>query len=214
MAGRRRIGARTVRIASWAIVALPAALLGEQAIRDGLGANPVETITHSTGIWALRLLVASLAVTPLRRLGLAALAPARRVLGLGAFGWASAHFATYLTLDLGFDFGFLGEDVLERPYITVGFAALALLSVLAVTSTRGWQKRLGRRWTLLHRGVYPAAVLAALHFLWLVKADLREPALYAGSIALLLGMRGAWALRSRAARGRPGAAPAGRSSTA
>jgi len=210
---RRRISARAVRVAAWVTVSVPAVLLGVQAVQDGLGANPVEAITHATGIWALRFLVASLTVTPLRRLGLAALAPARRILGLGAFGWAFAHFTTYLTLDLGFDFGFLGEDVLERPYITVGFSALAILGVLAVTSTRGWQKKLGRRWTLLHRGVYPAAVLAALHFVWLVKADLREPAIYAALIAGLLAVRAGFALRSRTARSADRGAAVERSSS-
>ena len=183
------VGPRGVRAIGWIAVALPAVLLGARAFRGELGANPVEAITHFTGIWALRFLVASLAVTPLRRSGFSALAPARRILGLGAFGWAAAHFATYLSLDLGFDFAFLGEDILERPYISVGFGAFAILTALAVTSTRGWQKKLGRRWVLLHRGVYPAAVLAALHFVWLVKADFREPAFYAGVIAVLLALR-------------------------
>ena len=204
---RRRISARSVRATAWAAVLAPIGLLVVEALREGLGANPVEAITHATGIWALRFLVASLAVTPLRRMGLTMLAPARRVLGLGAFAWAAAHFTTYLTLDLGFDFGFLGEDVVERPYITVGFTAFALLGVLAVTSTRGWQKRLGRRWTLLHRAVYPAAILSALHFVWLVKADLREPALYAALVALLLGVRVVSALRATLARGDGGGVP-------
>ena len=193
-----RIGQGWVRAAAWTAALAPALPLGVSVAGDGLGANPVETVTHFTGIWALRFLVASLAVTPLRRLGLPELAPARRILGLACFGWASAHFAIYLTLDLGFDFGFLYEDVAERPYITLGFSALTLLSVLAFTSTRGWQKRLGRRWILLHRAVYPAAVLAALHFVWLVKADLREPALYAGFVTILLGVRVFAHLRARA----------------
>lgn len=186
-----------IRAVAWLIVLAPLVLLGFRVLDGGLGANPVEAVTHFTGIWALRMLVASLAITPLRRLGLSQLLPARRILGLAAFGWASVHISIYVALDLGFDFGFVLEDVLERPYISVGFAAWVILLVLAFTSTVRWQKRLGRRWVHLHRAVYPAAMLAALHFIWLVKADLREPALYAGLIAILLGARVVTQLRPR-----------------
>lgn len=189
-----------IRTGAWGIALAPLLLLGFRVFDDGLGANPVEALTHFTGIWALRMLVGSLAVTPLRRLGLHQLLPARRILGLAAFGWASVHVSIYVALDLGFDFGFVLEDVLERPYITVGFSAWLVLLVLAVTSTVRWQKRLGRRWVHLHRAVYFAAMLAALHFIWLVKADLREPALYAGMIAVLLGARVVAQLRGRALR--------------
>lgn len=164
-------------------------------------AEPVEDITHLTGEWALRLLLASLAVTPLRRVfGWRGLAPFRRTLGLLAFGYALLHFATYLALDLGFDFAALAEDVGERLYITAGFAAFLLLLPLAITSTRGWQRRLGRRWLKLHRVVYAAGALAVLHFIWLVKADLRDPLLYAALLAVLLGVRAHHAWRSRRAR--------------
>ena len=164
-------------------------------------AEPVEDITHLTGDWALRLLLASLAVTPLRRIfGWRGLAPFRRTLGLLAFGYALLHFATYLALDLGFDFAALAEDVGERLYITAGFAAFLLLLPLAITSTRGWQRRLGRRWLKLHRVVYAAGALAVLHFIWLVKADLRDPLLYAALLAVLLGVRAHHAWRSRRAR--------------
>ncbi|MDD9827161.1 MAG: sulfoxide reductase heme-binding subunit YedZ [Deltaproteobacteria bacterium] len=164
-------------------------------------AEPVEDITHLTGEWALRLLLASLAVTPLRRIfGWRGLAPFRRTLGLLAFGYALLHFATYLALDLGFDFAALAEDVGERLYITAGFAAFLLLLPLAITSTRGWQRRLGRRWLKLHRVVYAAGALAVLHFIWLVKADLRDPLLYAALLAVLLGVRAHHAWRSRRAR--------------
>jgi len=173
-----------------AIACLPAGALAVGAFTDQLGANPVEAITHETGEWALRFLVLTLAVTPARRwLGLAVLAPYRRSFGLLAFAYASLHFATYLFLDLGLDFSFLLEDVLERPYITVGFTSFVLLVPLAVTSTRGWQRRLGRRWLQLHRLAYLAAVGASVHFAWLVKADLREPAIYAAIIATLLALR-------------------------
>ena len=184
---------RARRIAHFTLVALglvPLAALAVGASRGTLGANPVETITHTTGLWALRLLLATLAVTPLRRLaGWSFVAPWRRSLGLLAFGYATLHFATFLALDLGFDLSALGEEVAERPYVTLGFTALLLLTPLAVTSTRGWQRRLGRRWLVLHRLVYAAAALAVLHFVWLVKADLAEPLAYAAVLAALLAAR-------------------------
>jgi sulfoxide reductase heme-binding subunit YedZ len=132
-----------------------------------------------------------LAVTPLRRLlGWPALAPWRRTFGLVSFGYACLHVATYVALDWGFDWAAIGEDVAERPYVTAGFAAFACLLPLAATSTRAAVRRLGaRRWLRLHRLAYAAGIAAAVHFLWLVKADLREPGLYAGALALLLGLR-------------------------
>jgi sulfoxide reductase heme-binding subunit YedZ len=169
---------------------LPLAGLVLGAARGALGANPVETITHVTGEWALRLLLLTLAVSPLRRLaGWGFVAPWRRSLGLLAFGYACLHFATFLALDLGFDLSALGEEVVERPFVTLGFSALLLLTPLAVTSTRGWQRRLGRRWLSLHRLVYGAAVLAVLHFVWLVKADWVEPLVYGAVLAGLLALR-------------------------
>ncbi len=158
--------------------------------RDDLGANPVERITHETGAWTLRFLVLTLGVTPLRRLtGWSRIAPYRRTLGLWTFAYALLHFATYAVLDLGLDFAALGEDLRERPYIAVGFTAFTILAVLAATSNRGAVRRLGRRWRKLHRMVYVAALLGVLHFFWLVKADLREPGVYAALVALLLGLR-------------------------
>lgn len=184
---------RARRIAHLALIALgllPLAALAVGAARGALGANPVETLTHETGQWALRLLLATLAITPLRRFaGWAFVAPWRRSLGLLAFGYAALHFATFLVLDLGLDLSALGEEVAERPYVTLGFTAFALLTPLAVTSTRGWQRRLGRRWVALHRLVYLAVGCAVLHFLWLVKADLAEPLAYAAVLAALLGAR-------------------------
>ncbi len=170
---------------------LPLAALVWAGFRGALGANPVETITHDTGQWALRLLLATLAVTPVRRLtGWAPVVRLRRMLGLFAFFYAALHLATYLWLDQFFAWGAIAEDVLKRPYITVGFAAFLLLVPLAATSTQAMVRRLGgRRWRLLHRLVYPAAALAVLHLLWLVKADLREPLVYAAILALLLAAR-------------------------
>jgi sulfoxide reductase heme-binding subunit YedZ len=193
-----------MRAAHSAVIALccaPLAGLALGAARGSLGANPVETITHVTGDWALRFLLASLAVTPLRRLTprLAVLAPYRRTFGLLAFAYALLHAATFFALDLGFAFARLGEEIAERPYVTLGFAALVALVPLAITSTRGWQRRLGRRWLTLHRLVYLAALLAALHFVWLVKKDLREPLIYLAALALLLSARALPTLRRRAA---------------
>jgi methionine sulfoxide reductase heme-binding subunit len=178
----------------------PVAWLALGAARGGLGANPVETITHVTGEWALRCLLACLAVTPLRRASprLAALAPYRRTLGLLAFLYAALHAATFFGLDLGFAFARLAEEIAERPYVTLGFAALLAMTPLAITSTRGWQRRLGRRWIALHRLAYVAGVLGTLHFVWLVKKDLREPLVYGALLALLLAARVLPALRGRA----------------
>lgn len=160
---------------------------------DDLGADPVEKVTHETGEWALRLLLLTLLITPLRKwTGWSWLAPHRRTLGLLCFLYATIHFTTYLVFDLGFDFGFLGEDIVERPYITVGFATFVILSSLAATSTKGAMRRLKKRWVSLHRLVYLAGVGAVVHFLWLVKADLREPLVYASVLLLLLATRVPW----------------------
>lgn len=179
---------------------------------DALGADPVAEIEHRLGLWALRMLVIVLAVTPLRQLtGQSVLIRFRRMLGLYAFVYASLHVAAYLVLDLGGYWTQIFEEIAKRPYITVGFLAWLLLVPLAVTSTHGWMRRLGRRWGQLHKLIYPIAVLAVLHFWWLVKSDIREPALYAGLLALLLGWRAVHAWRRKrtvaatmAGIGRPG----------
>ena len=157
---------------------------------NALGADPVAEIEHRLGLWALRFLVVALAVTPLRQLtGWAVLVRFRRMLGLYAFAYATLHLAAYVGLDLRGYWTQLFEDIAKRPYITVGFLAWLLLVPLAVTSTTGWIRRLGRNWARLHTLVYAIGVLAVLHFWWLVKSDIREPALYAGLVALLLGWR-------------------------
>ena len=173
---------------------VPLGFLISRGASGALGPNPVEVITHFTGDWTLRLLLVTLAVTPLRRLtGQAWLVRFRRMLGLFAFFYAVLHFTTYLWLDRFFDLGTIAEDVLKRPYITVGFAAFVLMVPLAITSTQDWIRRLGRRWKRLHRAVYAIGVLGVLHYLWLVKADLLEPAIYAIILAVLLGLRVPWA---------------------
>lgn len=172
----------------------------------GLGPNPVEFIEHYTGEWALRLLLASLAMTPLRQwLGWVEPIRVRRLLGLWAFAFVCLHFAAYLVFDLSLSLPQLGEDLLKRTYITLGFAAWLLLLPLAITSTQGWQRRLKRRWKQLHRAVYAAGILGALHFVWLVKADLREPLIYCAILALLLAWRVPWRRLARLRR-QPGLA--------
>ena len=172
------------------LASVPAVSVAVRLATDGLGANPIETLTHETGEWGLRLLLLSLAVTPARRLfGWAWIAPYRRTLGLLAFSYATLHMLMYFAVDLFFDWTAIVEDVFERPYITAGFTAFTCLVPLALTSTRAWIRRLGRRWVLLHRLAYVAATAAVVHFLWLVKADLREPAIYAGVLACLFAVR-------------------------
>ncbi len=157
---------------------------------DALGADPVAEIEHRLGLWALRLLMLTLAITPLRKLtGRNDLIRFRRMLGLYAFFYACLHFAAYLGLDLRGYWPQIFEEIAKRPYITVGFAAWLLLVPLALTSTSGWIKRLGRNWARLHKLVYAVGVLAVLHFWWLVKSDIREPLLYAAILTVLLGWR-------------------------
>jgi len=173
-----------------ALAALPAGVLAARAALTGLGANPIEEITHVTGEWSLRWLLLALAVTPARRwLGWSWLAPLRRTAGLAAFTWVCLHFLTWLVLDQTLDLEAIAEDVLDRRFITVGFAGFLCLLPLAITSTRGWMKRLGRRWAVLHRLAYLAGVLGVVHYVWLVKADLLAPLIHGGILAALLASR-------------------------
>ena len=199
---------RALKPALFLLCALPLAWLLARAsgiAGPGLGPNPIDEIMDRLGDWGLRLLLATLCVTPLavtlRKPWLMGL---RRMLGLFAFTYLSLHFLNWLVLDQWFDLGAIAADIARRPYITVGFTAYALLVPLAVTSTAGWMRRLGRRWHRLHRLVYAAATLGCTHFWWQVKADWREPAVYAAMLALLLG----W--RIRRARQRAVTARAGR----
>ena len=153
---------------------------------DTLGANPIESITHSTGTWTLVFLLITLSVTPLRRLtGFAELLQLRRMLGLFAFFYGSLHFTTYIWLDQFFDVAAIWRDIVKRPFITIGFAAFVLMIPLAITSTNKMMRRLGgRRWLALHRLIYISAICAVIHYWWLVKRDLTQPAIYAAVLTV------------------------------
>ncbi len=186
----------------FAACALPAVLMTLAAFGHGpmdLGADPVRRLEHACGITALNLLLITLAVTPVREItGLAHLLRLRRMLGLFAFFYAVAHFAVYAMLDQWFDLRAVGADIVKRPYITIGMLALLLLVPLVVTSTDRMMRRLGRRWTQLHRLIYVITALGLWHFWWQEKADIREPLLYAGIFAVLM----AWRVRARFVRAR------------
>jgi sulfoxide reductase heme-binding subunit YedZ len=187
-----------LKAALFVLALVPAARLVAGVVADDLGANPIEYITHWTGDWALACLVASLAVTPIRRLtGWHGIIRVRRMLGLFAFFYATLHFTTWFLFDHTLDPTSMAEDVLERPYITVGMTAFLLMLPLAVTSNAAMIRSLGRRWQVLHRLAYVAAVAAVVHFWWLVKADLTEPKRWAAALAVLLGLRAWWTLRAR-----------------
>ena len=182
---------RLIRPALWLLVIVPAIVLVAQLLLDQLGAEPIEALEHASGEWALRLLAASLAVTPLMRLtGWGWMVTQRRFLGLAAFFWAMGHLSVYLVLDQFFDWPAIAEDILKRLYITVGMLAFLLMVPLALTSTKSSIRKLGgKRWNQLHRLVYVSAVAGCVHFLWAVKKDLTEPLLYAGVFALLFVLR-------------------------
>jgi sulfoxide reductase heme-binding subunit YedZ len=177
----------------------PAAYLGWRFYNQDLGANPLEYITHFTGDWTIRLIAATLAITPLRKLlGLPDLIKFRRMVGLYAFFYGCLHFLAYLWFDKLFDTHEIVKDVAKRPFITMGFAAFILMLPLAVTSTKGWIRRMGgKRWQALHRLVYFSGIAAVIHYYWLVKSDVRLPLLYGAIIGSLLLYRVAMWLRSK-----------------
>lgn len=179
-----------IRLLCFALCAIPLGQAMWWIASANLGVNPIETLTHHSGLWALRLLLVTLAMTPLQRLFRWRWPiQIRRQLGLWSFFYLLCHFAVYLIFDLSLSLSRLGEEVLERPYITVGFAALVLLTPLAITSTRGWQRRLKRNWKRLHRLVYPAALLACVHFIWKVKVNEPEPFIYLTLLLALFAVR-------------------------
>ena len=181
------------RVAAWALGIIPLLFAVKWSYQSRLGANPVEFLEHYTGDWTLRLLLTTLTMTPLRMLTrLTEPVRVRRILGLWAFAFLCLHFSIYLVFDLGFSVLQLGEDLVKRTYITLGFTAWLMLLSLAITSTTAWQRRLKHRWVALHQLVYPAAILGVIHYLWLVKADTREPLVYLAILLMLLGFRLPW----------------------
>jgi methionine sulfoxide reductase heme-binding subunit len=186
----------------WLAALAPLGSLVVDALTDDLGANPIDFVTDKLGRWTLRLLLASLALTPLRILtGHAWPITLRRLLGLFAFAYALMHFTVWVVLDFFFAWPQMIEDIVKRPYITVGMTALLLLIPLAATSTAGMIKRLGaRNWRRLHRLVYVAAVLGVVHYLWLAKVGVNTPWIYAGVLAVLLTIRIVDAVRRRLRR--------------
>ncbi|WP_233832389.1 protein-methionine-sulfoxide reductase heme-binding subunit MsrQ [Paraburkholderia sp. ZP32-5] len=194
-----------VKVAVFIAALYPLARIVLFGITDRLGANPIEFITRSTGLWTLVFLCITLAVTPLRRLtGIAAFVRFRRMLGLYTFFYAALHFTTYLWFDKWFDLAEILKDIGKRPFITVGFAAFVLLIALAVTSPRAMVRKLGRRWQTLHRAIYPIGALAILHFWWMKagKHDLLLPKIYGAIMIALLGWRLIVWLRERSANAR------------
>lgn len=209
----------------------PAAWLVWAGLTGNLSANPLSDLTNETGLWALRFVCITLAITPLRKLsGWNVLIKFRRMAGLFAFFYGTLHFLTYTIADkfAGLDFpdgivawstvknlaASVAEDIYKRPYITVGFTGFVLMVPLAVTSTAGWIRRLGgKQWNRLHKLIYATAVAGVVHYYWLVKADVRSPLLYAAIVTVLLGVRVYWS-RARAAVPRRAAAAAARNSQA
>lgn len=181
--------------AVWLLCGAPLLWLGYAIAREiaqpgsALGADPGEAVVQFLGTWGIRMLLLALAVTPLRRLGWTALARVRRLVGLFAFTYLSLHFLAYLWFLAGFDWSAIVEDLTDRTYITAGFLGLVALLPLAATSTRGWQRRLGRRWRVLHRLVFAAAGLGLAHLLWLTKDGYGEVLAYALVFLLLMGER-------------------------
>jgi sulfoxide reductase heme-binding subunit YedZ len=190
---------RWTKAAVFLLCLAPLLYLAWRFYNQDLTANPLEFLQHQTGDWAIRLIVATLAVTPLRKLlRLPDLIRFRRMLGLFAFLYGSMHFLTYLWFDKLFDFGEILKDVGKRPFITAGFATFLCMLPLAITSTTGWIRRLGgKRWQRLHRLVYVAGIAAVVHYYWLVKSDVRAPVRYGIMVGVLLLWRAASTLMSR-----------------
>jgi sulfoxide reductase heme-binding subunit YedZ len=198
----RKARVRLLKVGVWLLCLAP---LGWVAYRfflvDGLGVDPVKEFEHWSGRSALTVLLGALAVTPLRRLtGWHDLQKVRRVVGLFAFFYLTVHFLAWLGLDQFFGWSYIGEDIAKRPFITLGFTAFLLLIPLALTSTKGWIRRLGKNWVRLHRLVYVSASLGVVHYLWATKADDRGPAIAAVVLATSLGLRLWWAGSKRAPR--------------
>jgi methionine sulfoxide reductase heme-binding subunit len=184
---------RLLKVLAFLVCLGPLAVLVWKGFHEQLGANPVDVITRSTGKWTLTFLLITLSVTPLRKLAASPwLVRFRRMLGLFAFFYGSLHLMTYVWLDKFFDVNTMLHDIAKRRFITAGMTAWALMLPLALTSTAGWIRRLGgKRWQALHRLIYFSAAAGVIHFIWLVKADLRRPLTYGAILATLLVFRAA-----------------------
>ncbi len=196
---------KLTKTAVFAVCLVPAALLIWRGYNDDLGANPIEAVIRNLGDWGLRFLLLDLAITPARQLfGWNQLASYRRMIGLFSFAYISLHLSAYIGLDQFFAWEAIWRDIVKRPYITFGMAAWVALLPLAITSTNAMAKRLGaKRWRALHRLVYAAGIAGVVHYLLLVKADIRDPILYIAILILLLAIRAVFALRLRLRRLRP-----------
>jgi len=202
---------RLTKIAIFLAALIPLARLAWKAFHDGLGANPIEVITHSTGDWTLIFVLTTLSITPLRRITRQYwLIGVRRMIGLFVFFYGTLHCLTYIWLDKFFDIHEMLKDVAKRRFITVGFSAFVLLIPLALTSTKGWIRRLGgKNWQRLHRLIYFTGILGVVHYTWLVKADLRKPIEYGIVLAILLLYRvGVWASEKASEKRKQPAMPA------
>ena len=187
---------KLLKAAAFLLALVPLGALAYRTYTNDLGVNPAETLQLETGGWALKFLVITLAITPVRRVtGWNRVIQYRRMIGLFSFFYACLHFLTYIVLDKYFALGEMMADVIKRPFITAGFVAFVAMVPLALTSTKGWIRRLGRRWQLLHRLIYVSGVAAAVHFVWKVKVAIGEPVYYASAIAVLLGFRIIWQLK-------------------
>ena len=194
------LSSKWTKAAAFLLCLVPLGVLVWRLVTNNLGANPVEFIQHATGDWTLRFLIFTLCITPFRKLfKLPDLIRFRRMLGLFAFFYVCLHFLTYLGPDQSFDLSGMWKDVAKRPFITVGFAAFVSLIPLAITSTAGWIRRIGgKRWQLLHRLIYFAAVCGVVHYYWLVKSDVRKPLFYGALVGILLLWRlGDWFFKRR-----------------
>ena len=201
---RALLTSKWTKVVVFIVCLIPLCGLVWRGLHNGLGANPVEFIQLTTGDWTLRFLVFTLCITPFRKLlNLPDLIRFRRMLGLFAFSYLCIHFLTYLVLDQSLDPSAIWKDVAKRPFITVGFLGFLLLLPLAITSTAGWIRRLGgKRWQMLHRAIYFAAVCGVIHYYWKVKSDVRMPLFYGALVAILLLWRlGDWFFKRRSAAG-------------
>jgi methionine sulfoxide reductase heme-binding subunit len=208
----RILSSKWTKVVVFVLCLVPFLVICVRTVRGQLTANPVEFYQHETGDWTLYFLIFTLAITPLRKLlNIPDLVRFRRMLGLFAFFYVCLHFLTYIGPDQSFDLSGMWKDVQKRRFITVGFLAFVLLIPLAITSTKGWIRRLGgKRWQMLHRAVYVAAVCGVIHYYWLVKSDVRKPVFFGAIVAVLL----LWRLITRFLKRDRSLAPTPRPSTA